>query len=158
MTTSQTRFNPPPEQEYVKARALAAENLAPDTAKHAARVAELLRNRGLRAQTTAMLHDILEDSDLSPTALRSAGIGDDVLDALILLTRQEREPYGDYIDRLAPYVLPRLVKIADLQDNLRIDRMGALAMKEPERVRRLTGRYTAALALLMTREFAERPA
>ena len=75
------------------------------------------------ARTTALLHDLLE---LCPTArwqLRRKGLTRTEQEALELLTHAPGEPYEVYIRRIADAPGPagrlaRIVKLADLEDNL----------------------------------------
>jgi (p)ppGpp synthase/HD superfamily hydrolase len=94
-----------------------------------------------RHQITAVLHDICEDTPVSLPLLRNA-FGDEVADALAALTRMDGEPYALYIERVSANNMARLVKLADLQDNL-----------APHRARGLTHslatRYLLALEVLV---------
>lgn len=95
----------------------------------------------LRYRVVATLHDCLEDAGQLPRWLT-----DEERAALALLTRdKERESYADYIGRIEDDRTPageiaRVVKVADLQDNLAHD--------PPEPLR---SRYVAALAVLSDR-------
>lgn len=146
MDDDDTRF------QHRQAYVLANTHLTGETLAHARRVAHSLVRHGDLARAAGWLHDAFEDTDLTADDLRSAGIGEGVIEAVARLTRDE-EPYGVYISDLAPHPLARIVKIADLQDNLSLPRMAALAEGNPGRAARLTARYTEALALLMRREF-----
>ena len=71
----------------------------------------------------AALHDVLEDSDLTAEDLKAAGLSEVELEAVKLLTRSDDEPYEEYIERIATAEgeagrLARMVKVADLRDNL----------------------------------------
>ena len=75
------------------------------------------------ARVVAALHDVLEDSELTAEDLEAAGLGGAELEAVLLLTRGEDEPYEEYIERIATAEgeagrLARVVKLADLRDNL----------------------------------------
>ena len=75
------------------------------------------------ARVVAALHDVLEDSDLTPEDLRGQGLSEVELEAVLLLTHPEEEPYADYIERIARAEaeagrLARIVKLADLHNNL----------------------------------------
>lgn len=75
------------------------------------------------AMQVAVLHDVLEDTSASAEELRSAGMAAEVVEAVVLLTKPEGMRYADYIVRLSDHPLARQVKIADIQDNGRIDRV-----------------------------------
>ena len=71
-----------------------------------------------RAQIVAVLHDVIEDTELTLDDLRQRGFDDDTVHAVDLLSKRAGEPYMEYINRLAPDALAREVKLADLDDNL----------------------------------------
>jgi (p)ppGpp synthase/HD superfamily hydrolase len=104
-----------------------------------------------RAEAAAVLHDVLEDTQLTAEAL-ALEVGVYVSDLVEKLTRRTGEPYDAYITRLAesrePLVL--IIKLADLQDNLdpvRLERVAPRLRRKLER-RYLDARQalTAALA------------
>ncbi len=65
----------------------------------------------------AVLHDTIEDSDITIDDLRKEGIPENVLEALVLLTYDKAINYDEYIDAIKVNPLAKKVKIADLQDN-----------------------------------------
>lgn len=104
------------------------------------------------ATVVAMLHDTVEDApNRAATALKIRSLfGSEVADRVLLLARSSGESYDDYITRILasgdPIVLQ--VKIADIYDNLRIDRL-LLASKYGADVARLVAKYTRALRRLV---------
>jgi len=70
------------------------------------------------AQIVAILHDVVEDSDVTLRALRDRGFNALIVDAIDHLTRREGEDYEDYIGRVASNPIAREVKLSDLADNL----------------------------------------
>jgi hypothetical protein len=74
------------------------------------------------AQVVAVLHDVVEDTRTTLDDLRAAGFTDEVLDALRLVTHDKAEPYADYVVRCMANPIARAVKLADLEDNSRLDR------------------------------------
>jgi len=72
-----------------------------------------------QALIVAVLHDIVEDTPVTMTDVRTLVTGDPtVLGALILLTRNPGQHYVDYIDQVMTDHTARIVKIADLKTNL----------------------------------------
>jgi (p)ppGpp synthase/HD superfamily hydrolase len=73
------------------------------------------------AKAVAWLHDVVEDTDVTLDALRSAGLPDTVLVAVDLLTCHTPHEYEAYIQRIAQSgnALAVAVKLADINDNLR---------------------------------------
>lgn len=74
-------------------------------------------------QLAALLHDVVEDSDLTFEALQEGGIPERVIEALKLLTHQDTDTYEEYVAQIAHNPIARKVKLADLRDNLRLERI-----------------------------------
>ena len=69
-------------------------------------------------QTVALLHDVIEDSSTSSQDLLDAGIPPIVVTAVEAISRNAGEKYFAYIARLNNNPTARIVKIADLEENL----------------------------------------
>src|ERR1022692_3513806 len=74
---------------------------------------------GAHARMAAVLHDVIEDTDVTLVDLQSAGYPRPVIHAVDCLTRRDGEAYAAYIERVATDPMATLVKVADLRDNLR---------------------------------------
>lgn len=87
--------------------------------EHMKRVHARVAQYDIETQHVAWLHDILEDTDLSPGELYEMGYSETVVEAVMLLTKPDKEPYAEYIDRLCASGNERaiLVKLADNADN-----------------------------------------
>ncbi len=85
---------------------------------HPLRVLERVRHAGPDTILVALLHDVVEDSDTSLADLRLEGFPPSVVEAVDRLSRREGESYADYVIRCGANALARLVKLADLEDNL----------------------------------------
>lgn len=97
---------------------------------HPVRVAGLAVNSAIRERASAtrieqirivaILHDVVEDTHVDLEDLEHAGFPRTIIDAVDALTRrkEEGESYRDFIDRVKKNELGRLIKIADLQDNI----------------------------------------
>lgn len=83
----------------------------------------MLRQDSPEAMIVAVLHDVVEDTDLSIEQLADAGFSGAVLEAIYLLTHDKSIPYMDYIRAIANNVLARQVKITDLIDNMDLSRI-----------------------------------
>ncbi|MBW6419554.1 hypothetical protein [Celeribacter sp. PS-C1] len=75
------------------------------------------------ARIVAVLHDVIEDTDWTPDALREEGASADVLAALDTVTKRKGESYSEFIERVAQNPIGREVKIADLRDNMDLSRI-----------------------------------
>jgi (p)ppGpp synthase/HD superfamily hydrolase len=89
----------------------------------------------------ALLHDVVEDTDVTLEQLAEAGFSTRVIDAVDHLTRREGETYPEFIGRVRRNEIAARVKISDLQDNIDITRLASLEEKDVERLKR----YHAAL-------------
>jgi (p)ppGpp synthase/HD superfamily hydrolase len=70
------------------------------------------------AQIVAVLHDVVEDTDVTLSSLEEMGFGRPILEAVDCLSHRPGEAYEDYIRRLAANPIARQVKLSDLRDNL----------------------------------------
>ncbi|MBR1747379.1 MAG: HD domain-containing protein [Clostridia bacterium] len=67
--------------------------------------------------TAALLHDVVEDTPLTIEDLRRAGISEEVLTAVELLTHKKDTDYFEYVRAIKKNPVARAVKIADLRHN-----------------------------------------
>ena len=95
-------------------------------------------------QMVAVLHDVVEDSKMTLEGLRERGFSEQVVDAVDAVTARAGEDYEDFILRAKPNTLARKVKMADLRDNMRMDRIAKLKPKDLQRL----ARYHRALRVL----------
>ncbi len=92
----------------------------------------------------ALLHDVLEDTDLTPEDLSRQGITDSQIASLKLLLHDKAVPYLAYVEGLRGDPVARNVKIADLRHNSDLTRLGTISPGDVERA----GKYQAALEIL----------
>jgi (p)ppGpp synthase/HD superfamily hydrolase len=78
----------------------------------------VLRQDDETARIVAALHDVSEDAGVTISALAEAGYSQEIRDAVDCLTRREGEPYEEMITRVLANRIARLVKLADLEDNM----------------------------------------
>ena len=81
----------------------------------------------------AIMHDILEDTDLTVEEL-SGYVNNRCLTAIIALTRVKNENYSDYITRVKNNEDARQIKEKDLLDNMDITRLKELGEKDFKRL------------------------
>ncbi len=80
-------------------------------------IAVAMKVKGDKAKAIAIGHDLFEDTALTPADLSNAGIDDDIIDAIELLTKTDGD-YMRYIERIRENEFARAVKIADMLHNL----------------------------------------
>lgn len=66
----------------------------------------------------AFLHDTLEDTALTVGMMVDFGVSSEVIEAVLVLTREEGIPYADYIKKVVKSPIASIVKVADLKANL----------------------------------------
>ena len=72
---------------------------------------------------TALLHDVVEDSDMTFEELEAEGFPKEVLSALRLLTHGDGVDYMDYVRNIKNNKIATKVKLADLKHNSDISRL-----------------------------------
>ncbi len=92
------------------------------------------------AIAAAWLHDVIEDTAVTFGDLRVAGVKEEVITAVELLTKRDGEEYLTYLLRLKDNEIARIVKIEDIKNNMSdLDRKKKKSMYE---------KYTLALHIL----------
>jgi (p)ppGpp synthase/HD superfamily hydrolase len=117
---------------------------------HVNRVAMGAGEMGTDEFIVGLLHDTVEDGDVTVDQLR-AEFGDKIADAVEALTHLDNEPYWDYIARVELNELAIAVKLSDLTDNMDLQRTLLITdTKDYDRVVQvLVPRYYRAYARLM---------
>ena len=90
------------------------------------------------------LHDTVEDTDVTLEEIREI-FGDQIADAVALMTHADGVPYMDYVKEVAKNPLARKVKLADLTHNMDIRRIPHPRPKDYDRIER---KYKPAYAYL----------
>jgi len=96
-------------------------------------------------RTVAALHDVVEDCGYTVSDIR-AQFGGAVAAGVDAMTRRDGESYTAFIERCASDPIARVVKLADLADNMDVSRLGREITDEDGRRLR---KYAAARDLLI---------
>ena len=80
----------------------------------------------------ALLHDVIEDSDITLEIL-SKYFNDDIISALRVLTKKENDDYVMYIKRVKTNKLATKVKIKDLEHNRDLTRLDEVTDMDKKR-------------------------
>ena len=98
---------------------------------------------GVRAKTVALLHDVLEDSELY--SIKDFNFLDkEQMDAILLLTHNTDEEYFDYTNRVKTNKIALAVKLSDLRHNLNLKRLKTITEKDINR----RNKYLKAMEIL----------
>jgi len=105
-----------------------------DYIQHPLNVAAMVESPEEKA--VALLHDVIEDTDISVEDLRTKGMPGDVVEAVFALTKLKDIDYFEYLNRVKDNPLARKVKLADLSHNSDISRIPNPREKDKERIKK----------------------
>lgn len=105
-----------------------------DYVLHPIRVAE--KCKSINAKVVALLHDTIEDTDVTPDYLREQGFQEEIIEGVLSVTKQEGESYEDFVRRASENTLGREVKRADLEDNMDVRRLKEINEDDVARLRK----------------------
>lgn len=97
----------------------------------------------LELMPAAVLHDVLEDTELEPEDLALRGMSPRTVALVETLTKRPGEAYMDYVLRVFQDADATTIKVADIQDNY-----ARLEGLDPEQAASMAQRYTRALTIL----------
>ena len=97
-------------------------------------------------KAVALLHDVLEDSDITAADLLAYGLPNEVVTAVQTLTKKKGQSYQDYLEKVKSNNLARVVKLADLKHNSDLSRLKTVSNTDYERVKK----YKNAIRYLST--------
>lgn len=92
-----------------------------------------------------VLHDLLEDTPWTADDLRREDFREEIVEAVVALSRQPEESYEDFIVRAGRNAIARQVKLKDLADNMDLSRIPNPSPKDHARLLK----YQRALAALL---------
>ena len=87
----------------------------------------------------AVLHDVLEDTPITPDQLKEMGFSETVLKALDSVTKRAGERYEDFVQRAALHPIGKKIKLADLRDNMDLSRLEEITDEDIRRVKKYHG-------------------
>ena len=93
----------------------------------------------------ALLHDTVEDTDMTFEKIAEYGFPTDVIDALKLLTHDDSVPYMEYVKEIKDNQIAKKVKLADLSHNSDLTRLNFIDDKANKRIEK----YKKAIELLL---------
>ena len=82
----------------------------------------------------ALLHDTVEDSNITFEDLIKEGFNENIINALKLLTHNDDTPYMEYIKRIKENPLAKRVKLADLYHNSDLTRLDLTIQPIPPKI------------------------
>ncbi|XZJ61081.1 GTP pyrophosphokinase [Clostridium perfringens] len=84
----------------------------------------------LNAKIVGVLHDILEDTDITRNDLLNCGFSEDVVNTVEVLTKSKNQKYMEYIENIKCNDIARKVKLIDLKHNMDLTRLSEISDKD----------------------------
>lgn len=107
----------------------------------------MLSQKNETERICAILHDVVEDSNITLDDLKREGFSEEILVVLDCLTKRNGESYDEFIGRILKNEIACHVKLADLYDNLNLSRIENFTYKDEARSKK----YKAAAERIMSR-------
>ncbi|MCU4366862.1 guanosine-3',5'-bis(diphosphate) 3'-pyrophosphohydrolase [Acinetobacter courvalinii] len=95
----------------------------------------MLNMPDIEHKIVAVLHDILEDTATTMDELYALGFPMHLIEAIVALTQQQGESRIQAVQRTVQNPIARIVKLADLTDNMDLSRIQSPTMKDFERLK-----------------------
>ena len=95
----------------------------------------------------ALLHDTIEDTEVTAEYLLMEGFPHNIVDAILSVTRNDDEIYDDFIKRCRLNPSGRQVKLHDLEDNLDVTRLPQIIEEDLPRLNKHLKAYKFLLSL-----------
>jgi (p)ppGpp synthase/HD superfamily hydrolase len=95
----------------------------------------------------AVMHDVVEDGEVTFYNLNKEGFSDKVVEAIECLTKRKNEDYESFIMRVSKNSIAKKIKIEDIRDNLDLTRLHKITEKDLQRIEK----YHRALQLLINK-------
>ncbi|MGE7824142.1 GTP pyrophosphokinase [Paenibacillus sp. NPDC093718] len=86
-------------------------------------LAVMNRVETIEEKIVAVLHEVVEDTEVTIDQLRESGFSKEILEAINLLTRAKEDSYEEFIDKTLKNRIARNVKIADIKENMNLSRI-----------------------------------
>lgn len=109
---------------------------------HPIHIAEQMKDE--KTTCVALLHDVIEDTDMTLIKLKAYGFDDDILEALRLMTHDKSIPYMNYVRAIKENPIATKVKLADLKHNSDLTRLESVSDKDLKRAEK----YKTAIEVL----------
>ena len=92
----------------------------------------------------ALLHDVVEDTDYTLEKIAAEGFGQEIVEALALMTHDKNVDYLDYVAKIKDNPIAKAVKLTDLAHNSDPTRLDVIDEETQQRLEK----YKKAIALL----------
>ena len=108
---------------------------------HPLKVMHYLKSDDEELMCMALLHDVVEDCDVTFVDLEAIGMSKRVIDAVRCLTKQRGQTLAEYKEVIFSNLDAMLVKMADLRHNSDIRRLKGVTEKDIKRIAKYHAMY-----------------
>ena len=99
-----------------------------------------------KSTVAALLHDVVEDTEITLDDLETMGFDQDIIPVLKLLTHDKNVEYMDYVNQIKTNSIAKKVKLADLKHNSDLTRFSPGEINE--KVLKQQEKYLNAIRIL----------
>ncbi|MBU0279350.1 MULTISPECIES: GTP pyrophosphokinase [unclassified Gemella] len=92
----------------------------------------MFNTKGIKGKIVALLHDVVEDSEITIDFLKSY-FDEEIVKAVDVITKKPNQSYFDYLKVVKNNKLARQVKISDLKHNSNLNRLNYITNKDIKR-------------------------
>ena len=93
----------------------------------------MLNVEGYNEKIVALLHDIVEDTDVTVSDLKNLKFSKEVIEAVDVITKKKDQEYFSYLKLIKGNSTAKKVKIEDLKHNSDLKRLRFVTQKDMER-------------------------
>ena len=94
----------------------------------------MLNVEGYNEKIVALLHDIVEDTDVTVPDLKNLKFSKEVIEAVDVITKKKDQEYFSYLKLIKDNSIAKKVKIEDLKHNSDLKRLRFVTQKDMDRV------------------------
>lgn len=94
----------------------------------------MLKGKTESEMITGVLHDTIEDTEVTAEYLHEKGFSDEIVEAVVCLTKTGNEKGEEYITRVLSNNIAKKVKLYDVEDNMNLLRLDSLVESDIERI------------------------
>ena len=93
----------------------------------------MINVKGYNEKIVALLHDIIEDTDVTILDLKNLKFSKEVIEAVDVITKKKDQEYFSYLKSIRDNSIAKKVKIEDLKHNSDLKRLRSITQKDIDR-------------------------
>lgn len=93
----------------------------------------MINVKGYNEKIVALLHDIVEDTEITVPDLKNLKFSKEVIEAVDVITKKKDQEYFSYLKSIKDNSIAKKVKIEDLKHNSDLKRLRSITQKDIDR-------------------------